>query len=230
MQPHDTIQLPLFVLERVCTFCGETKPLEQFSKGNAAYGRKSFCKACQSQKAKERRAHFNANPQDASPEKFCPQCKRTLPSSAFNIARGTPSGLQSYCRKCQNPMVLQQYYNHKAAWLAYRKANHQRRWAHNRALAKLWRKNNHTRYLGHMRRYQAMKRGATVENVNYDAIWERDNGICYICGLFILREDVHFDHVIPLSKGGSHTYENVRVTHSRCNLSKHAKLPSEIGL
>jgi 5-methylcytosine-specific restriction endonuclease McrA len=94
----------------------------------------------------------------------------------------------------------------------------------------LWRKNNHIRHLGHVRRYQALKRGATAENVNYDAIWERDNGICYICGLFVLRDDVHFDHVIPLSKGGSHTYGNIRVTHSRCNMSKSDKLLPGIAL
>jgi 5-methylcytosine-specific restriction endonuclease McrA len=223
MCPHSTTPT-----ERVCTDCGELKPLDQFNKGNAAYGRKSYCKLCQSRMAKERRAFLHQSSRELPSEKYCPQCKRTLPSSAFNLARGAASGLQAYCRRCLNPRVLQCYYNNKDAWLEYRHRYYREHWNRQRNLAKQWRKDNRTRYLGHMRRYQALKRGAIVENVNYDAIWERDNGICYICGLFVLREDVHFDHVIPLSKGGSHTYNNVRVTHSRCNMSKSDNLLPDI--
>lgn len=33
----------------------------------------------------------------------------------------------------------------------------------------------------------------------------------------------HVDHLVPLSKGGSDTLENVRPTHAVCNLRKNAK-------
>jgi len=36
--------------------------------------------------------------------------------------------------------------------------------------------------------------------------------------------DLHFDHVIPLSKGGPHTYDNIRPAHSWCNMRKGTKL------
>jgi 5-methylcytosine-specific restriction endonuclease McrA len=32
------------------------------------------------------------------------------------------------------------------------------------------------------------------------------------------------DHVIPLSKGGEHSYDNVQVTHPSCNRKKGAKV------
>lgn len=35
------------------------------------------------------------------------------------------------------------------------------------------------------------------------------------------------DHIVPLSKGGSHTQENLQWVHLRCNLSKGARLPDE---
>jgi 5-methylcytosine-specific restriction endonuclease McrA len=30
----------------------------------------------------------------------------------------------------------------------------------------------------------------------------------------------HLDHVIPLSKGGNDTPDNVRTTHAKCNMAK----------
>jgi 5-methylcytosine-specific restriction endonuclease McrA len=35
---------------------------------------------------------------------------------------------------------------------------------------------------------------------------------------------LHIDHVIPLSKGGHDTLENVRPSHGQCNIKKHNKL------
>jgi 5-methylcytosine-specific restriction endonuclease McrA len=65
---------------------------------------------------------------------------------------------------------------------------------------------------------------ATVGRVDYAAIWERDAGCCQICHTPVAAREVHFDHRIPLSKGGAHTMANVRVTHARCNLRKGARL------
>jgi 5-methylcytosine-specific restriction endonuclease McrA len=36
---------------------------------------------------------------------------------------------------------------------------------------------------------------------------------------------LHIDHVIPLSKGGNDTIENVRPSHGQCNIVKWAKMP-----
>lgn len=96
------------------------------------------------------------------------------------------------------------------AWLrAYR----QRRWLYFR---EVWRRNA-------LRRKKAM----AGQRVDYAAIWERDRGICYLCGLAVARENLHFDHIIPLARGGSHTEENIAVTHSWCNLRKGAKMPTQ---
>jgi 5-methylcytosine-specific restriction endonuclease McrA len=57
---------------------------------------------------------------------------------------------------------------------------------------------------------------------------------CYICGLDIdfmaprkcgvkgWENGLHIDHVIPLSKDGEDSLENVRPTHAICNLTKYA--------
>lgn len=40
---------------------------------------------------------------------------------------------------------------------------------------------------------------------------------------------LHIDHVIPLSKGGDDTLENVRPSHAQCNLMKSAKISGNLN-
>lgn len=51
------------------------------------------------------------------------------------------------------------------------------------------------------------------------AVWKRDKGRCVICGA---TDELHFDHDLPWSKGGtSLTEENVQLLCARHNLQKH---------
>ncbi len=54
------------------------------------------------------------------------------------------------------------------------------------------------------------------------AVWRRDGGRCVVCGA---ADDLHFDHDLPYSKGGtSITEENVQLMCARHNLEKGAKI------
>jgi len=67
-------------------------------------------------------------------------------------------------------------------------------------------------------------------------ILERDSYTCYLCGELVdmsapsqvgepgWERYPHLDHVVPLSKGGPDTPDNVRTTHASCNISKSASL------
>lgn len=53
-------------------------------------------------------------------------------------------------------------------------------------------------------------------------VWIRDGGKCVLCGSKI---NLHFDHDLPFSKGGtSLTAKNVRLLCMKCNLSKSDKI------
>lgn len=71
---------------------------------------------------------------------------------------------------------------------------------------------------------RARKAGCIVSKVEFQAIYERDNGICGICGKPVPPSELSFDHVIPLARGGPHTADNLQVAHLRCNKQKGAKL------
>jgi 5-methylcytosine-specific restriction endonuclease McrA len=50
------------------------------------------------------------------------------------------------------------------------------------------------------------------------SVWKRDKGCCVICGS---KDNLHFDHIIPYSKGGSSLVaENIQLLCARHNLSK----------
>lgn len=55
------------------------------------------------------------------------------------------------------------------------------------------------------------------------AVIERDGLICQICADAVDRGDVHIDHIKPLAAGGPTEINNLRVTHSLCNLRKSAR-------
>ena len=63
-----------------------------------------------------------------------------------------------------------------------------------------------------------------------DAIWHRDGGIDQYTGLPLKREHATIDHVLPQSKGGRDTWENLVTTHKDINSKKGNNLNEEIGL
>ena len=52
-------------------------------------------------------------------------------------------------------------------------------------------------------------------------VWERDGGRCARCGS---TEDLEFDHIIPVSKGGSSTEKNVQLLCAKCNREKRDRI------
>ena len=53
-------------------------------------------------------------------------------------------------------------------------------------------------------------------------VWKRDGGKCAMCGS---TQDLHFDHIIPYSKGGSSTTaDNIQLLCSKHNLEKRDRI------
>ena len=78
---------------------------------------------------------------------------------------------------------------------------------------------------------RAKQRGVTVEKVMRSLVFERDRGRCHLCGKKVPARRWHLDHLIPLAKGGAHSYKNVAVSCARCNLKKGVgRLPTQLRL
>lgn len=91
-----------------------------------------------------------------------------------------------------------------------------------------WRRTRQGRTCGlstHVRRkLEALGRPeAFVEDVDPQAVWERNRGVCGICGEGVQPpggEEFTIDHIVSLRNGGEHSYANVQSAHRRCNSRK----------
>lgn len=55
-------------------------------------------------------------------------------------------------------------------------------------------------------------------------VWRRDQGKCVECGS---QENLEFDHIIPVSRGGANTARNIQLMCESCNRSKSDKEPGD---
>lgn len=88
------------------------------------------------------------------------------------------------------------------------------------------------------RYFDRAKEYGSVEGFNSQItlieVAKRDNNICQICGGVVDWGDIEnghirrmyptIDHIVPLSKGGRHTWENVQLAHMKCNTHKFDKI------
>ena len=61
-------------------------------------------------------------------------------------------------------------------------------------------------------------------------IYTRDNNTCQYCGQQLPRSELNLDHVVPRSRGGRTTWDNVVCCCVDCNVRKGARSPDQAGL
>lgn len=83
-------------------------------------------------------------------------------------------------------------------------------------------------------RRRAVERGLMAERIDPMAVFARDGWRCYLCGVETPRSlrgsndpsAPELDHVIPLARGGAHTWANVKCACRACNGRKGADMPA----
>lgn len=96
--------------------------------------------------------------------------------------------------------------------------------------------NRHNNTTKSLNRRKKIKTNGDIDNdISLAKLIKRDKNICYICGTrcdkqdYKLMEDKYFiagktypsiDHVVSVSKGGTHAWHNVKLAHCYCNSVK----------
>lgn len=181
--------------------------------------------------------------------KACLDCQEKKPLSDFHNLNGRRGGYPC-CKPCrkirgqkwaektkdtrkqwrdENKEIIQQrnkeYYRANrdkelARCKEYRETNREKIAARSRRYLE----NNRDKCYAHVYKRRARKLSVPNETIIREEVFLRDKGMCGICGGQVDPNNWHMDHIYPISKGGSHTYDNVRVTHPTCNLQKSDKV------
>lgn len=183
-----------------CAKCRLVLPLSEFHHPPSKQGRPaSKCKPCVALVLKEWRK--------ANPERTAEQ-RRRYNSSDIGRARNKE---RSALRREEKPDAVREY---------RRQLYESRQRETNAQSVREYRRANPGKHSEIENRRRARKMAAFVAPVDTDAIYARDGGICQLCGTPVQRTAATLDHIVPLSRGGTHEPANVQIAHGPCNSRK----------
>jgi 5-methylcytosine-specific restriction endonuclease McrA len=94
-----------------------------------------------------------------------------------------------------------------------------------------YRKNNPEKMIERNHQATIDARERKLNGVTAIGIYERDGGKCHLCHRRVSRRSFTLDHIIPRSKGGPGSWENLAVAHLRCNVKRGVdRLPAQYRL
>jgi 5-methylcytosine-specific restriction endonuclease McrA len=204
-------------VEKACTKCGEVKPEDGFYKDKRTKdGLYSQCKVCfrktdraSYRKHREKRLETSRRYREENPEKVRAADNRWRANNPEKVA------------------VIRRRFrgNHKeqlaAEWALWYEKN--REAVLERQRGRDWRKHyDPVKHAEYARQRRARLLEAFVAPVDEAEIILRDRGYCGICGE-PADGVIELDHIIPLSRDGTHEPDNVQLAHRLCNRKKHAR-------
>ena len=199
-----------------CFKCKKSLPMDNnyyYRKKASKDGWDPNCKKCWGKKEYGVR-NINATYRAKTGHKFCSICKLELPYKKFNKSKEIKDGYSGQCRVCKNESHRIYYSNPDVKRERY-------------DYYKRWRKQYYTTSAGKAlnKKHIHLRRSRKADAIyNYsESIWfdtlEHFNNECAYCG--DATKDLQQEHVIPLSKGGYYTKQNIIPACQFCNISKH---------
>ncbi len=142
----------------------------------------------------------------------------------------------SYCKKCDASRNRRYYKKNKERENARRHKYYRENKEFAKEFIQVWKDSNPEKVRASAHRRRARKKNAITDGWTESQALNLYGDICHICNQKIdlsasrwagrenWEEGLQFDHVIPLSKGGSDTIDNIRPSHGLCNIIKGNKL------
>ena len=159
-----------------------------------------------------------------------------MPKPCINCNKDIDGKCNSYCKKCDAARNRRYYEKNKAKENARRHKYYKDNKEFSKQFIKNWRDKNPDVVRAAINRRRARKNNADSDGWTESQVMELYGNSCHICNKQInilatrragqngWEEGLHFDHVIPLAKGGSDTIDNIRPSHALCNIKKGYKI------
>jgi 5-methylcytosine-specific restriction endonuclease McrA len=232
---------------KVCTQCGESKPLDDFYVKDRATGRRfSWCKACAALRQVDylRRRREGKPPRPKPTEKACTRCGVVLPVEQFPLKNSRTGWRRSHCPPCDaaDDAAYRTANREKirASDAAYREANRavlaerQKRWRAEhpeeyRAIHSAWKSRNTAAVNAatHRRRNLIAGNGGHWTAAEWEALKAEFDYHCLMCARQEPEITLTVDHIVPVSMGGSNSIDNIQPLCKSCNSIK-ARLTQDL--
>jgi 5-methylcytosine-specific restriction endonuclease McrA len=187
-----------------CTSCGVNKLLTEFYRNkNFADGLSYKCKLCSKAYGQDPVNKDHAN--QLRREKYAKDPTKVKASNKRNHINH---------REQHNENARVYYANHVEQFSAYNKQ---------------YRKDNADSItLRNQRRRHSLQQFPIIQQNEINQLMENYNYQCFYCHIEVKRGiNLHLDHKLPLSRGGSHTIDNLVPACQTCNLKKGTKTVEE---
>lgn len=158
-------------------------------------------------------------------KKLCLRCNKKKRLSEFGKNSRYEDGLNIYCKDCES--------KRKAEWRKSNPDYNQEYYINNKqkfvVAVSQWVKNNHKKYSDihkaaqHRRRARLRGSGGSYAVVEWENLKKFYDYTCLDCGFQEPRVQLTPDHVIPVSKGGKNSIENIQPLCLSCNMKKGTK-------
>lgn len=208
----------------VCTVCHLEKPVTAFHRNHKSKrGYQWRCKDC---KAAYQRAHADAHLASSRASYARHREKEHARSAAYHRAHPEKALARGRKYAQTHRILLNQrqkirYWGNREKASLIRRAYYARNRARSIALVRQWVKSHRTIvYARNHARRILTRYGINGGPVDLDLLYKRDKGICQLCHKHVPRNKASRDHIVPLSKGGEHSYKNCVLAHLSCNASK----------
>lgn len=193
--------------EKTCSKCREVKKLTEFSRHiGMPDGHQYNCKSCYNL--------YRAQYGQKNKQRILEYGRTRYANNKQHCARVSANWRMNNLTRCRA--------NERARYAANTEAHREKQ--------RKWRYANASKNAAYAENRRARQVGAFVENVLLAVLAERDGNVCGICRKQVVmgHSDIRFrpsiDHIIPLSKGGQHSYANTQLAHRSCNSSKGVKI------
>lgn len=160
---------------------------------------------------------------ESNPEKVCSKCKKPYPCTEeyFQRKGGSRKGLVSVCKPCTKKLGAISYLENREKVLVKHAEWEKAHLKERNAYKDNWRKDHPDVHNAKEARRRARKRGSPVVKFtakDWLVVKEAYGFRCAYCRR--KSKKLTMDHVIPLSKGGNHTLENICPCCRSCNSRK----------
>jgi len=153
--------------------------------------------------------------------KHCPRCKSMKELNQFSKNKNRKDGLEWQCKDC-----VKENYNLKKDQI---KEKYKIYYLNNKDKISLSQKKyreSNIKSILFRNRLRKLKLKNKIKTIDINNLLIKYNHCCCYCGISI-KNNLHIDHKIPLSRGGQHSIDNLVPSCKKCNLSKGSKLIEE---